>query len=189
MESIAQNLETYGYIALFIYSLGGGFVGLIAAGIFASMGHLNIFVVVIVAFVANTLGDTALFFISRSNKQAVLDYFRKHRRKIALTHLLMRRQGSWILIGQKFVYGLKTIVPLAVGWTKYSAFRFTILNIIGAFLWAIVFGFGSFYASDFFAALAERYENNLYVMPLALIAVFVVIIAAITVVSRKKRNG
>ncbi|HHH72356.1 MAG TPA: DedA family protein, partial [Sulfuricurvum sp.] len=32
MEDMFSNLATYGYIALFLYSLGGGFVGLMAAG-------------------------------------------------------------------------------------------------------------------------------------------------------------
>jgi membrane protein DedA with SNARE-associated domain len=47
-----QFIQDWGYIALFLYSFGGGFLALAIAGAFSSSGDLNIFITVIVAAVA-----------------------------------------------------------------------------------------------------------------------------------------
>lgn len=94
MEDMFSNLTTYGYIALFLYSLGGGFVGLMAAGVLSYMGKMDLGVAMAVAMVSNFLGDTLLFYLARHHKQDVLNYFHKHRRKLALSHMLMKKHGS-----------------------------------------------------------------------------------------------
>lgn len=186
MESIMDNLATYGYIALFLYSLGGGFVGLIAAGVLSSMGYLDLFVSMAVAFAANFAGDMILFYLGRYNKHEIMPYLRRHRRKLALSHLLMKRHGNRILIFQKFVYGLKTLVPIAIGLTRYNFKSFVLYNLIGAAVWALVFGVGSFLAGDFFRRLAEAIGDNPVMMPLALITVFGTVYLFFHLSTRKK---
>ena len=181
-----DNLATYGYIALFLYSLGGGFVGLIAAGVLASMGYMDLGIVLIVAFAANFIGDMILFYLGRYNKHEIMPYLRKHRRKLALSHLLMKRHGNRILIFQKFVYGIKTLVPIAIGLTRYEMRSFLLYNLIGAFLWALVFGVGSFLAGDFFRRLAETIGDNPVMMPVALILVFGTVYLFFHLSTRKK---
>ena len=61
MEDTFSNLETYGYIGLFLYSLGGGFIALIGAGVLSFMGKMDLALVIPIAFVANALGDVLLF--------------------------------------------------------------------------------------------------------------------------------
>lgn len=186
METISHNLETYGYVALFLYSLGGGFVGLVAAGALSALGYMQIFVAVVVALIANIVGSQALFFLGRFNKKEAMAFLRKHRRKLALSHLLLRKHGSRIIILQKFIYGLKTLVPIAVGLTHFSARRFLVFNTIGAILWAIVFGFGSFFASEFFAQIAHYVSDYPFVMPIVLAVIIGGIIGVIALASRKK---
>jgi len=54
MESFIHD---WGYIALFLYSFGGGMLGLAIAGVFAASGELNIYTVLVVAAVSNIVGD------------------------------------------------------------------------------------------------------------------------------------
>jgi len=42
MEETFSNLETYGYIGLFLYSLGGGFVALLGAGVLSFLGKMDL---------------------------------------------------------------------------------------------------------------------------------------------------
>ena len=56
-----SSLSTYGYIGLFLYSLGGGFVGLLAAGVLSYAGKMDLGTSIAVAFFANFLGDMLLF--------------------------------------------------------------------------------------------------------------------------------
>ena len=155
MESMLENLETYGYIVLFLYSFGGGFVALMGAGVLSYTGHMDLTTSLVVAFTANFLGDMMLFYMGRYHKKEVIAYMHKHKRKLALSHILMKKRGSWVIFLQKYVYGIKTLIPLAIGITKYDLKKFAILNLFASALWALVVGIGSFMAGE---AIKSGYE-------------------------------
>ena len=73
MEDIFSNLATYGYIGLFLYSLGGGFVALVGAGVLSYMGKMDLATSMAIAFVANALGDVGLFYMARYQKKTMMD--------------------------------------------------------------------------------------------------------------------
>ena len=85
MQDIINSVSTYGYIVLFFYSLGGGMVALIAAGILSFAGKMDITLSIIVAAVANTIGDTLIFYVARFNKNSLMPYI-----KIIKESLLMQ---------------------------------------------------------------------------------------------------
>ncbi len=169
MEDTFSNLATYGYIGLFLYSLGGGFVALIGAGVLSFMGKMDLTLSISIAFIANALGDVLLFYMARYQKSMMMDGLRKHRRKLALAHIMMRKKGSWIILIQKFVYGIKTLIPIAIGLTKYDFKKFAILNVISAGIWALVFGFGSYYSGNFLIKVAELIGDKPWIAPLILV--------------------
>jgi len=169
MEDTFSNLATYGYIGLFLYSLGGGFIALIGAGVLSYMGKMDLTTVMIVAFTANIIGDTLLLYMARYQKTMMMEGLRKHRRKLALAHVMMKKYGSWIIIMQKFVYGIKTLIPIAIGLTKYDFKKFLVLNIIGAIVWTLVFGFGSYYSGDFLMKLAGVISDKPWIAPVILV--------------------
>ena len=166
MEDMLTNLATYGYIALFLYSLGGGFVGLMAAGVLSYMGKLDLATSMAVAMLSNFLGDTLLFYMARYHKHDVLKYFHKHRRKLALSHMLMKKHGNWIIFMQKFVYGIKTLIPLAIGITKYDFVKFSVLNFLAAIVWTLVVGLGSYLAGKPILGAYEFIADRPYIAPL-----------------------
>lgn len=166
-----NNLSTYGYIVVFLYSLGGGMIALIGAGVLSFMGKMDLSLSMAIAFAANFIGDTLLFYMSRYHKAEMMEYFRKHRRKLAFSHLLMKRHGSWLIVMKKFIYGLKTLIPLAIGLSKYDFLKFSSYNAIGALIWAIVVGGGSYL---FGGALIEGYKmvsDKPYLAPLMLVVI------------------
>ncbi len=186
MEDMLSNLTTYGYIALFVYSLGGGFVGLMAAGVLSFMGKLDLTTSIAIAFTANFIGDTLLFYMSRYHKSDVMKYLHKHRRKLALSHLLMKKHGNWIIFFQKFVYGIKTLIPLAIGLTKYSFTKFTLLNLAASALWAVVVGVGSYLAGQSIVNAFNVVSDRPYIAPLVLVSIALLIWFYFSRVTRKK---
>ncbi len=154
MEDTFSNLETYGYIGLFLYSLGGGFVALLGAGVLSFLGKMDLTTSIAVAFIANALGDILLVYLSRYQKSMMMEGIKKHRRKLALSHILMKKYGSWIILIQKFVYGIKTLIPIAIGLTKYDFKKFVVLNIGSSAIWALVVGLGSYYSGEFLVKVA-----------------------------------
>jgi len=169
LEDTFSNLATYGYIGLFLYSLGGGFVALIGAGVLSFMGKMDLSLSITIAFIANALGDIMLFYMARYQKGMMMEGLRKHRRKLALSHVLMKKYGSSIILFQKFVYGIKTLIPIAIGLTKYDFKKFAILNVASSAVWALVFGFGSYYSGSILMKLAETIGEKPWIAPLILV--------------------
>lgn len=165
-----EFIRDWGYIALFLYSFGGGFVGLAIAGVLSFTGDLNLYVSIIVAASSNFVGDQFLFYMARSNKAYAKDTMKKYGRKVALAHIWMRKYGSTVVFLQKYVYGIKTLIPLAMGLTKYSFQKFTIYNFVAAFLWAGVVGYASFMLGEALLTYAEEYKY--YGVAVILLVVF-----------------
>jgi membrane protein DedA with SNARE-associated domain len=160
MENLTQYLQDYGYIVLFLYSFGGGMLALIVASTLAFTGILDFSLVLIVAFIANFIGDTFLFYLAKTNKKDVMSYVGKHRRKLALSNLYMKKYGNLAIFIQKYVYGIKTLIPIAIGLTNYKLRNFIFFNFLATIVWTVVVGFGSYYASDFLLELFKTLEKN-----------------------------
>ena len=169
MEETFSNLETYGYIGLFLYSLGGGFVALLGAGVLSYLGKMDLATSMGVAFVANVLGDILLVYLARYQKSMMMEGLQKHKRKLALAHIYMKKYGSWIILIQKFVYGIKTLIPIAIGLTKYDFKKFIILNTASSVIWVFVVGLGSYYSGSALVKLAEMIGNKPWIAPLILV--------------------
>ena len=164
-------IRDWGYIALFLYSFGGGFLGLAVAGVLSFAGDLNIYISVLVAGLSNFVGSQFLFFLARNNKNYAKDMMKKHDKKIVLAHSLMEKYGSFVIFVQKYIYGIKTLIPLAIGITEYSAVKFTIFNAFATALWACVVGYASFIAGEYILSLGEDFKY------FGLVTVLVIIIA------------
>lgn len=153
-----EFIKDWGYIALFLYSFGGGFVGLVVAGVLSYAGDLNIYISLLVAGASNFLGDQFLFFLARKNKNYAKDMMKNYGRKIALAHLLMRKYGSFVVFIQKYIYGIKTLIPLAMGLTKYSSMKFTLFNFVATIIWACVIGYISYVSGEYILSAADDFK-------------------------------
>jgi len=169
MEDTFSNLATYGYIGLFLYSLGGGFVALVGAGVLSFMGKMDLTLVIAIAFIANALGDVMLFYMARYQKSMMMEGLKQHRRKLALAHIMMKKNGNWIILFQKFVYGIKTLIPIAIGLTKYDFKKFVILNVASSAVWALAFGLGSYYSGSALVKFTEIISGKPWIAPIILV--------------------
>ena len=167
MESFIQD---YGYIALFLYSFGGGMLAIAIAGVFAANGTLDINLVILVAVISNIAGDYFLFYIARNNKQYAKEMMDKHQRKIDLAHKMMEKYGWGAIILQKYIYGIKTLIPLAIGLTNYDSKKFMIFNIIGAIIWGLVIGLSAYILGDIITNTLEEYKTYGIIILLSLLA-------------------
>ncbi len=169
MQDILNNLATYGYIILFLYSFGGGFFGLVAAGVLSYAGKMDITISIIVAVTANFIGDMFLFYMAKYNREMMMPYIKKHRRKFALSHILMKKYGDKVIFIQKFIYGIKTLIPLAIGLTKYDVKKFTIYNLFSSIAWGLIFGIASFYSGSAIIKIIEFLKDRVYIAPIVMV--------------------
>jgi len=161
--------EILGYVILAFFSLGGSFLWTIAAGIASALGVMDIKIALAVGIIFNYLGDMFLFYLGKYQKKEVIPYFKNHKRKLALSTLLMRRCGSFVIFVQKYLYGIKTIVPLAMALSKYSFKKFGFYNIFASILFVSSVMLTSYYMGD---STKEALESSKgmpwYVIPMIL---------------------
>jgi membrane protein DedA with SNARE-associated domain len=167
MEALIQD---WGYIILFLYSFGGGFVALIVASILAYGGDLNIVFVMLTAGVANFIGDQFLFTLARNNKDQAKQLMQKYKRKIAITHLMMRKYGSLVIFLQKYIYGIKTLIPLAMGLTKYNTKQFIFFNALATILWSLVFGLGAYMLGEVVYTYIDEFKTYGIILIICIVA-------------------
>lgn len=185
LDTLANN-STWAYALLFAYSLGGGMVAILAAALLCASGALDIYLCVIIASVANFLGDEGLYYFAKFNRKQALPYFAKYRRKLALAQILFRRYGAWIILFKKYIYGLKTLVPIAIGFSKFNDIKFCVINAICAIIWALSLGLIGFFAGDLVNIISEKIGANNSLFLLALLAILGLIWLYFSKASKKK---
>ncbi|RDU71725.1 DedA family protein [Helicobacter brantae] len=186
MQETLNDIQTYGYIVLFVYSMGGGFVGIVAAGVLSALGKLDLSLSILIACLGNIAGSMLLAYLSRYQKQDFQKYLHKHKRKIALVYLYLRRYGILLIFINKFIYGFKTILPLAIGLSRYSFKKFFFFNALACLLWAVSIGLCSYWASDMAVAVFEKIQSYPYIMPLFLFTLVGGILLTLWIKSKKK---
>ncbi|TKX31765.1 DedA family protein [Campylobacter estrildidarum] len=169
MQDMVDTLIQYGYIVLFFYSLGGGMVGILAAGILCSQGKMEIGLCIFLAFLGNTLGSTLLFILGKYYKKDIMPYFKNHRRKLALATMKIKQYGTILLIVQKFIYGLKTFIPIAAGIAKYNFTKFAMINTLASLIWSIILGFGAYSFGYIIETIFNKLSSYPYIAPLFLL--------------------
>ncbi|WP_223810132.1 MULTISPECIES: DedA family protein [unclassified Campylobacter] len=133
-----EHVENWGYVILFFWSILEGELGLIFAGLAAHDDKLNTFIAVFVAGLGGFVGDQIYFYIGRYNKKFIQKKLKTQRRKFAIAHLLLQRFGWPIIFAQRYMYGFRTVIPMSIGITRYSAKKFAIINLFSAWVWAAI---------------------------------------------------
>ncbi len=165
-------VEDWGYVILFVWSILEGELGLIFAGIASHTGHLNVFLAIFVAGLGGFVGDQIYFYIGRFNKSYIQKKFINQRRKLALAHLLLQKYGWPIIFVQRYMYGMRTIIPISIGLTRYSAVKFAIINLISAWIWAAITIVLAWYFGEKILELLKWFKNHPYIL-LTFIILFV----------------
>lgn len=153
-----QLLSDYGYLALFIGTFLEGETILVLAGIFASQDYLDLKTVIIVAFIGSYFGDQLWYFLGRHYGLALLQKKPKLKKPADKALIYLRKNPDLWVLTFRFMYGLRTIMPVAIGMSGYPPKRYIILNGIGAIIWAIVLGCAAYYFGNIIKDYLKGYE-------------------------------
>jgi membrane protein DedA with SNARE-associated domain len=161
-------LKEYGYPILFLWSILEGELGLIMGGIMSHTGDMNLFMAIFVAGLGGFTGDQIYFYIGRFNKGLIQRKLHKQRRKFAIAHLLLKKYGWTIIFAQRYMYGLRTVIPMSIGITKYPGKQFAIINLLSAWVWAAITITPSYFlGAEILNLLAYAKAHWYFALPLA----------------------
>ncbi len=159
--SLEQLINHYGYWAL----LGGTFIEgetiLLIAGFLAHQGNFQLGLVMLAAFAGSLAGDQASYILGLLWGKPLLARSKKLRKSAEKVWRFLERYNTPIMVGFRFVYGIRLATPIAIAQTRVSPRRFFFLNALGALLWSVaVSGAGYLFGStlQFFFNDLPKYE-------------------------------
>jgi membrane protein DedA with SNARE-associated domain len=80
---------------------------------------------------------------------------------------LLERHQSWIVLGYRFLYGLRAVIPFLIVATGYSFRRFFLLSCIGGIVWSITITLaGIAFGKDLLIVLTEMKQYQFWVLGL-----------------------
>jgi membrane protein DedA with SNARE-associated domain/membrane-associated phospholipid phosphatase len=169
--AVALGPWTYALVAVLAFLETGAFVGLvapgetvvIAGGVVAGQGEIQLFPLIGLVWLCAVLGDTTSFYIGRRLGRSFLE---RHGPRVKITEERLRQVESYferhggktILIG-RFIGLVRALAPFIAGSSGLAYRRFIPYSIVGTGLWATVFcvlGFVFWQSFDQVAKLAGQ---------------------------------
>jgi len=159
---LAELISRYGYVIVVAGTFFEGETIVVIAGYAAHRGHLSLPGVMVSAFIGSLLGDQLAYLLGRRYAARVLRHREAWRPKIEHVRQLLERRAVLVMLGFRFLYGVRTVTPFTIGSTGVSPRVFAPLNATGAAIWAVAvsalgYAFGQTLTLVF--ERAHRYEE------------------------------
>ena len=141
---INQLISQYGYAALLVGSLAEGETITLLGGVAVHQGLLRFPLVVLAVALGGIIGDQLLYFVGRRYGVKILRRFTRYRGKIHQAQALIRRHPYLFLIGTSHLKP-KIFLPL---------------NILGAFIWALIFTTLGYVGGEVITPWLESFDQH-----------------------------
>jgi membrane-associated protein len=194
LNDIIQNYGAWTYAILFlIIFMETGFVVtpflpgdslLFAAGTFAALGSLNIWLLWALLFIAAVLGDSVNYWIGKKvGPRAFEQDIRFLKREyLERTQRFYDKHGGKTIVLARFVPIVRTFAPFVAGVGTMNYSRFIVYNVVGAFLWTGLF----LWLGYFFGNIPFVRENfELVIVVIILVSIVPMVIEYVRSRSRK----
>ncbi|MET8586532.1 DedA family protein [Streptomyces collinus] len=187
LAHLAPLLDHYGYWAvgavILVEDFGVPAPGetiLLAAGVFAGAGRLDIYAVAAVAFAAAVLGDNIGYLIGRSGGRAFVHRWGRYvfltPKRFQAAEEFFGRHGGKIVTVARFIEGLRQANGIIAGTSGMRWRRFLLFNALGAALWVGLWATLSYLVGDHITTVYDeigRYQVYVLVALGVLLAAFV----------------
>jgi membrane protein DedA with SNARE-associated domain len=137
--TLSSFVAQYSYVAVFIGALAEGESVLLVAGFAAHRGMLGLPEVIALAFLAGILGDQLFFYLGRRHGARLFARFPKLQQQAQRLQPLLAKHPNASILSVRFLYGLRAAGPIALGALGVPRWKFVLLNMLGAAIWATGF--------------------------------------------------
>ena len=175
----------FGYVAIFVGTFLEGEIILVLAGMAAHHGYLNLPLVITAACLGTSFGDLLYFFLGRWHGDLLLKKKASWQRRAARVRKLFDRYQTLLILSFRFLYGLRTVTPFVLGMSRVAAWKFVLVSIVGALLWAIAVGYAGYLFGNA-AALVLGDMEHYEIIVFAVVAAAGALMWAINVYRRRK---
>lgn len=137
---LQQLITDYGYLAVALGCTIEGEIVLLLGAIAAQQGILWFPGILAAALVGTVVGGNAWFYLGRTLGQPFIARHRRRRARARFAARLLERHGAGLIIGLRFFYGLRSVIPFVIGASRVSPLKFFVYDLIGSLLWLVVVG-------------------------------------------------
>lgn len=168
-ETLVTLIKTTGYVGVWaaIFAETGLLIGfflpgdslLFAAGLLASKGIFDIYVLTIGIFIAAVLGDSVGYAFGKKTGPLIFkreDSFFFHKKNLIRAEEFYKKYGASTIILARFVPIIRTFAPIVAGVGKMEYKKFLSFNILGGLLWSVVVTLAGYILPTLFPS-AEKY--------------------------------
>jgi membrane protein DedA with SNARE-associated domain len=183
--SIESFIAQYGLAAIFLGAAFEGETSVVTGGLLAHQHLLPLWGSAAAAVTGSFAADQLFFFVGRRYRDT--KRVRRIAEKPAFAKALdtLDRHPTVFILSFRFLYGLRTISPIAIGTSHVPARTFMLLNAISALVWGVVFTAIGYVFGD---GLIEVVDRIMPKQKLAGVAILVVI-AALTIAGVRYWRG
>jgi membrane-associated protein len=118
---------------------------LFAAGTFAALGSLNVYLLAGLLMVAAILGDTVNYSIGHYLGERAYNIKFLKKEYFDRTHAFFEKHGGKTIFLARFVPIVRTFAPFVAGIGKMSYGYFITYNFVGGVVWVLVFTFAGYF--------------------------------------------
>jgi membrane protein DedA with SNARE-associated domain len=169
INHILENHLYWAYIVLVVWTFLEGETIVIIAGVAAHDGHLWLPLIILCAFCGSLCSDQLVFFLGRLKGKAFIAKRPKWQARAERVYRMLERHQIWLILGFRFLYGLRNITPFAIGMSQVRTRRFIVLNVIGAAVWATIFACGGYFFGAAMETVLAKQQKWFVVLGLAAI--------------------
>ena len=182
---LTHLLARYGLLGVF---LGAGIEGetvVLAGGVLAREGLVSLPAAMIAAALGSCLVDQAWFFLGRYGRN--LHWVRKITERPAFERAtdLVERHPTAFIFGFRFVYGMRTVSPIAIGTTDVRTHRFVATNAVSAAIWAPLFTLIGYAFGAAVEPFLHRFKHGAMIVIAALVGLGLLVAGVVWIVRRR----
>ena len=164
-------LRRYGYYVILIWTFLEGETIVILAGMFSKKLALDPWLIALCAFIGSFCSDQVMFSLGKYKGEAVLHRFPRIAKNVDKAAQLFKKYDTILILGFRFVYGVRNVTPILLGVSGVSHKKFFLLNLIGAGVWALTFSFGGLYVGEAFMGIMDLVGHGIFYVILLALAV------------------
>ena len=171
-------IHVYGYWLMAFGALIEGETFLLAGGIAASQGYLHLPGLILLALVGSTVHDHFFYVLGHFGGRRLLHRFKSLEEKSKRGLVLVDKYGIGLILALRFLYGLRTVLPVLLGMSPIKYYKFLIFDVIGGVLWSGFFVLGGYFFGKALAEIIKEidyYESKIWMGLVIFIIVAVLI--------------
>ena len=151
-----QFIRDNGYMTVFLSIAFGGEFGLFVGVALAHTGSVTLSGVIALGTAASFVGNMIYFYGGNFLWAKVRFLKKSFGARVQATSKLVERFGPPLMLVSRFLYGIRNVVPIALGIYEVNTVVFIAYNVAGAFIWAWIFTeAGNVFAASFIRKFAS----------------------------------